>query len=812
MVKKRFLTNGFAAFALLFIIGFSVLTGYAEEINNVNILSVNGISKELLFNNVNTSGPSSFYVVTDNEVYIADTYSHSIKHYVNGVLSNSINIPESVYIVDFCISDSKIYILDESCTENIIANTIIITDMSGEVINSIPVPNDAKFMGYTNLNMHFRAEEISIEDGIIAVKLGPEDVIRYHDNQWKLDLSIKGMVQNLKDKLLVDKYFPFYTVNKLSYTEMVGHSDSITYVFAIETTQSEDAYYKRIYRVSGMQNIYMATLLNPYSKYLPRREFLIKDEFVYQMLCDNERNLRIVKIPFIKKPDVKQQSEPNYIIDFSADKFDKVEVVSGESYVDITEYWNSFQKFISASWFRYQQPASSSLATEPNITEGNSIGCIRFIKDNEVYYATAYMQSHNSFGGYDTFYVRHNDVMYIYEVSNIALFHRAFVPIRVEDSILTDNAVLLKPSVYDIMCDSALLIRKMNSTDDICYWGQEKYAVISAIVNQYTKTLDNKPDDLKKYGIIRNYTYVYSSATKVDVSIYGLSLWEKGVYAHIKMNGDEAWLVLDTCVKDIQTELNNINYYRIPGLTQNMPALELSGYDTIKMIHNDKEYDITEIWPSYLAPVGLCDWAEYLKADAMETDCRVILEREGEQLVIDVARMYEYAVVNGKGIYEIPYIESIIDAVIESDLHKAADALTNRNVLYKMYRSSLVYEKYILEDRKGLSINKDTFEPIESLLIRHTETLSGKPDEEVYAWVEMDFFYKSEIIHMTVWRINDYGDVGYVNITCDGTNIWIKIQNAYLMFSYNGSDGWGNPWTLLDSLSEYVMVPYLDNK
>ena len=186
-------------------------------------------------------------------------------------------------------------------------------------------------------------------------------------------------------------------------------------------------------------------------------------------------------------------------LDFMNDKFDRVEVFSDGNFIDITEYWSSFQKFISASWLIGYKPATNSLPTEPH---DESDYCFRFIKDNEVFYATTSNLSHNSFGGFDVFYVLHNDVLYEYCLSNIALFHRAFAPAQEAEGLLSNNAILLEPSVYDIMSDSVLLIRKMTNTDDIYYWGQEKYTIISAIANHYTESLEQKPDDLKMYGII----------------------------------------------------------------------------------------------------------------------------------------------------------------------------------------------------------------------------------------------------------------------------------------------------------------------
>jgi hypothetical protein len=497
-------------------------------------------------------------------------------------------------------------------------------------------------------------------------------------------------------------------------------------------------------------------------------------------------------------------------LDFLNDEFDRIEVLRDSNYVDITEYWASFQPFISSSWLIGYKPAGECLPTEPH---DESDYCFKFYKDNEVYYAAASDLSHNSFGGSDRFYVLYNDVVYEYQVSNIALFHRAFAPAQEAEALLSDNAILLEPSIYNIMSDSVLLIRKMTYTDDIHYWGQEKYAVISAIANHYTKTLEQKPDDLKKYGIIRSYTYVYSSDIKIDVTLYGLSLWQKGLYAHVKMDNEEVWVTMDTCIKDIQAVLNDGSYYRIPCLVLNAPTLQLDGYDKVVLIHNNEKYDITEMWPSYLSPVGLCDWAEYMKADVLETDCRIVLEKEGEQLVIDVARTYEYAIAEGKGIYKIPYIESIIDAVIGSDLYKATDAFTDKNCLYKMLRASCIVQTDISDgNEKTYSIYKNTFEPALSLLTRYTKTLANKPYMDMYAWKQVDFFYKSEVISMTVWRITGDDDKGYVNISHDGTETWIEIHDAYIMFSFVGCDAWGNPWLLPDSASEYTMVPYNANR
>ena len=501
-----------------------------------------------------------------------------------------------------------------------------------------------------------------------------------------------------------------------------------------------------------------------------------------------------------------KRPETDFILDFSKDKFDKVEAFVDGNYVDITDCWNSFQRFISASWFRYYTPENRVLATEPRIDENSK--CIKFTKDNEVYYGTAYPLTHNAFGGYDGFHVWHDHVMYRYAVSNITLFHRAFGYIGYWEinNWTNQKNTIIKASVYDMMCDSPLLIRKMNRSGDLYYWGQEKYAVVSAIANHYTKTLEQKPDNLIKYGIRRYYTYVYSSITEIDVTLYAQSLWQKGLYAHIRMNDEEVWLVLDTCVKDIQAELNNCDYYKVPALTKDMAALKLNGYDKVTLINNDKEYDITNMWFVNFDNKGLCDWTEYTKAAPLKTDCKIILEKEGEKLVMNVARTYEYAVIEGKGLYVLPHIESIIDAVLQSDLHRAVDTLVKKSVLYKTYRSSFVFRRFFSEESKGY-FYKETFQPAQSLIIRYVETLTGKPDIETYKWVEKDFLYKADSIKMTVWRIDDYGDVGYVNLSGEGADIWFKIQDAYMMFSYRGCDAVGNPWVHLNFLPEYTMVP-----
>lgn len=497
-------------------------------------------------------------------------------------------------------------------------------------------------------------------------------------------------------------------------------------------------------------------------------------------------------------------------LDFMNDKFDRIEVFSDGNFIDITEYWSSFQQFISASWLIGYKPAGNSLPTEPH---DESDYCFRFIKDNEVYYATTSNLSHNSFGGFDMFYILYNDVMYEYCLSNITLFHRAFAPAQEAEGLLSNNAILLEPSVYDIMSDSVLLIRKMTNTDDIHYWGQEKYAIISAIANHYTESLEQKPDDLKMYGIIHSYSYIYSADVKVDVTIYGLSLWRKGLYAHVKMNDDEVWITMNTCIKDIQGVLNDVSNYRIPYLSQNMPLLQLNIYDKVELIRKNEKYDITKMWPAYLSPVGLYNWAEYMKADALETDCRIVFKKEGEQLAIDVARTYEYVIVEGKGIYKVPYIESVIDAVISSDLYKASDTFTNKYYLYRMLRASCIVQTDISDgNEKTYSIFKNTFEPALSLLNRYKKTLTKKPDIDMYAWKQVDFFYKSEVISMTVWRITGDDDKGYVNISYNGTETWIEIHDAYIMFSFIGCEAWGNPWLLPNSSSAYTMLPYNASK
>jgi hypothetical protein len=321
MKKKRFLSKIVSLFVMLSIISVSLFASAAEsdpdngdsteKISNVTILSIDGKSKELQFNSVTPSGPNSFYVVNDNEVYIADTYSHSIKHYLDGILSNCIYIPESIYIIDFYINDGRIYILDESCPNSSVINTIVSTDMQGKVIDTILVPNSTEFLGYINQEIsHINAREISMEDGIIAVKFTSDVVIRYHDGEWVLKDNTSETVRGLGDRFQINNECLFYTVSQLSYIELLGYRNSEAYVFTVETLKSEDIYYKRIYRVSDMKNITIATMINSQSDYQPRKEYFINyDGDAYQMLFDNEQNVEIVKLRFEDKSSIKSKSD-----------------------------------------------------------------------------------------------------------------------------------------------------------------------------------------------------------------------------------------------------------------------------------------------------------------------------------------------------------------------------------------------------------------------------------------------------------------------------------------------------------------------
>ncbi len=816
MKRKRIIGQFTVTLLLLSIMVVPLFTGYCEVSSDarkaeeqtypISTLEVKGSSGELTFNEVHYyppyCSPTSFHIVSENEIYFGDAYSYSIKHYVNGVLKDTIKYPENIYLLDFCINDNKLYIFDD------MGDNIVVTDMSGTVIESIPLPKDSEFITGEKNKTCPTPSRVSIENGILTIYYIRDIVIKYIDNEWKKDEDAIGIVQDFKSQnmVLIDKHFQLYTVSGLLRTDFIEKKDNKTYVFTYEITEDEKHSLRRIYRISEKGDVSVATLIDNYSHYMIWKFYMLQDGNVYQMLFDKNRNARIVKIPFVDRSAATKIPPRAYWLDISEVKFDKVEAFTDGDYVDVTDAWNSFQKFISHYQFLYFEPVLDS--SNQYIEAGGYR--IRFTKDNEVYYGISSSMGHNSFGGHQEFRIRHDDTFQLIGVSNIDLFCRAFGYIHdfEKESWDLPNTDLLKVSVYDMMCDSPLLIRKMNRSGDLYYWGQEKYAVVSAIANHYTKTLEQKPDDLRKYGIIRNYTYVYSSETKVDVTIYALSLWQKGLYAHIRIKGQEVWLVLDTCVKDIQAVLNNGYNYRISHAFK-MDSLILGGYDKATLIYNDKEYDITNMWPMPYYSKGFLYWNSYTKADPLETDCKIILEKEGKKLVLNVARTYEYVVVEGKGLYHIPYLESLIDAVAKSDLHKSVDALVSKSILYKMFRASCNF----YSDRGYYTFSQNTFEPVRYLLIRYLETLPERPDEATHLWETIDLLYKSENIKMSVWRTSNTvpgpydTDIGYVNITSDGTDIWFKIREAYSLFSYRGCEAVDNPWILFNLLPEYVMVP-----
>ena len=313
MKKNGFLTIIVAIFVILSIMCVSLFTSAAEsgpnngdsteKISNVTILSIDGKSKELQFNSVTPSGPNSFYVVNDNEVYIADQYDKRINYYKNGILEKEILFPNVNFITDFYIANNEIFLLDDYFFEAHRVNDIICTDMDGNIKYRINIPNDSAFLEMKNTGNYdrrYRVRRIYDINGYITCEFSDSLNYIYKDSKW---------VKYADDDLQKNINTHMVTFNKWS-DSIIQMQGEIEYVDVIKTNEdilvvSAGAVIKEEGSYSEMQCLYMINEngirwvqpVKTYANAIPNKQFFIsEDNQIYQMYNDENNNTFISKL------------------------------------------------------------------------------------------------------------------------------------------------------------------------------------------------------------------------------------------------------------------------------------------------------------------------------------------------------------------------------------------------------------------------------------------------------------------------------------------------------------------------------------
>lgn len=295
------------------VIGFALLTGLAEsghdegdsikEASNIAILSIDGVSKELQFNSVTPSGPNSFYVVNDNEVYIADQYDKKINYYKNKMLEKEILFPDVNFITDFYIADNELFLLDDYFSGAYRINDVICADMDGNIKYKINIPNDSTFLEMKNANNYdrrCRVRRIYDTNSYITCEFSNSINYIYTDSEW-IEYKDDDLQKNINTHMV--------TFNKWS-NSIIQSQGEIEYADVIKTNKdvlivSVGAVIKEESSYSKMQCLYMinekgVSWVQPVktkANSVPDKQFFIsEDNQIYQMYYDENNNTFISKL------------------------------------------------------------------------------------------------------------------------------------------------------------------------------------------------------------------------------------------------------------------------------------------------------------------------------------------------------------------------------------------------------------------------------------------------------------------------------------------------------------------------------------
>lgn len=469
-------------------------------------------------------------------------------------------------------------------------------------------------------------------------------------------------------------------------------------------------------------------------------------------------------------------------LDFLNDKFDKVEALVDGIYVDISDIWESFKGIIG-----------KPILLEFNYEGMSTLSNIRFTKDGKEFMFGSWIKTNNAYTGSDRCFVMYEWGNYVittlYKIPNSSLFERIFNV----DSLHKDdqNGLVLNEyfggDVYQMMYDSPVL-----KYDNAYIWTPKKAIPIFNIAKYMKNSVDAKPDDIGSYTSVRNYTYIYSADISIFMDIYGKDTASKGVYANVRYEDNDIWLLLNCSIQDFDNGLSVDNAYHVPrGAVPVRDDEWFNGYEKIEAVYGDTVVDVTEYWYKYSDCIKICDWETYLNGPAMPVDYEYRMTKNGTIKTMGVSDMYDYFISEGDGLYYCDYLTSYRNAFIMTEEEDVIEGFLNRSIYQKMFKCAVLDISQEYTEHRSILMNQKACQLATSLAYRITERLNGKPDIEIVKRSESTCYYKGEAISVIAWDIPGDGyDAGYVNILSSDTDIWLKIQNIQFLLGFLGVNDW----------------------
>ena len=340
---------------------------------------------------------------------------------------------------------------------------------------------------------------------------------------------------------------------------------------------------------------------------------------------------------------------------------------------------------------------------------------------------------------------------------------------------------------YQMMYDSPVL-----KYDNAYIWTPKKTVPIFNIAKYMKNSVDAKPDDIGSYTSVRNYTYIYSADISIFMDIYGKDTASKGVYANVRYEDNDIWLLLNCSIQDFDNGLSVDDAYHVPSGAVPVRNNEwFNGYEKIEAVYGDTVVDVTEYWYKYSDCIKICDWETYLNGPAMPVDYEYRMTKNGTVKTMGVSDMYDYFISEGDGLYYCDYLTSYRNAFIMTEEEEVIEGFLNRSIYQKMFKCAVLDISQEYTEHRSILMNQKACQLATSLAYRITERLNGKPDIEIVKRSESTCYYKGEAISVIAWDIPGDGyDAGYVNILSSDTDIWLKIQNIQFLLGFLGVDDW----------------------
>jgi len=469
-------------------------------------------------------------------------------------------------------------------------------------------------------------------------------------------------------------------------------------------------------------------------------------------------------------------------LDFLNDKFDKVEVLVDGSYVDVSGIWKSFKGIIG-----------KPILQEFNYEGMSTLSNIRFTKDGKDFMFGSWIKTNNAYTGSDRCFVMYEWGNYVittlYKIPNSSLFARIFnVDYLHKDD---QNGLVLNEyfsgNVYQMMYDSPVL-----KYDNAYIWTPKKAVPIFNIAKYMKNSIDVKPDDIGSCTSVRNYTYIYSADISIFMDIYGKDTASKGIYANVRYEDNDIWLLLNCSIQDFDSCLSVEDAYHVPrGAVPVRDDEWFNGYEKIEAVYGDTVVDVTEYWYKYSDCIKICDWETYLNGPAMPVDYEYRMTKNGTVKTMGVSDMYDYFISEGDGLYYCDYLTSYRNAFIMTEEEEVIEGFLNRSIYQKMFKCAVLDISQEYTEHRSILMNQKACQLATSLAYRITERLNGKPDIGIVKRSESTCYYKGEAISVIAWDIPGDGyDAGYVNILSSDTDVWLKIQNIQFLLGFLGVNDW----------------------